>query len=140
MEGLGFLVAIAVTLLMIGAGFAVGLLVLVSLAVLVSLGVVSSSLIVGFWKRRTLAGVQAFFVQCGLLAGAPTGAACAWAAWHIWPSIRGDAQVILAGAVGGAGGGLVIAWLASVAAAHLAKHVWPWLKGRVSTFSTSESK
>jgi hypothetical protein len=134
MEGFGFIIGIVIMLLMLGVGLAVGLLMLAALAALVSLGVVSSSVIVGFWKRRTLAGVQAFLVQCGVLAGAPTGAACAWAAWHVWPSIHGDAQVLLAGAIGGATGGLLIAWLASTAASHIAKNVWPWLCERVTCF------
>jgi hypothetical protein len=138
MDGLGIVVAVFM-LIIIGISFAVGLMACAALAVLVSLGVVSSSVIVGFWKRRTLAGVQAFYVQCGVLAGAPTGAACAWAAWQMWPSIHGDWQVMLAGAVGGAGGGLFIAWLASTAAAHIAKHVWPWLKGRVTLLQYDEA-
>jgi hypothetical protein len=139
MDGLGIIVALF-ALTIVGISFAVGLMACAALVVLVSLGVVSSSVIVGFWKRRTLAGVHAFFVQCGVLAGAPTGAVCAWVISRMWPSVQGDWHVLLAGSFGGAAGGLLIAWLASTAAAHIAKHAWPWLKGRVTLFRYDEAE
>ncbi|HEX2617898.1 MAG TPA: hypothetical protein VHL57_10170 [Flavobacteriales bacterium] len=128
-----------IALLIIGVGVAIGLIASLALAVLTSVGVVSISILVACWKRQMLAGLQVFFVQCGVLMGAPAGAMLAWGAWHLWPMINGEWRVLAAGAVGGAGGGLVIAWLASAAAEGLARHTWPWVRGRVTIFQPSEA-
>jgi hypothetical protein len=138
MEIVGFIGAVIV-LLFIGVGIAIGLAACAAVAALTSIGVISSSVLVGFWKGRTLAGVQAFSVQCGVLAGAPTGAVLAWAAWHLWPMLSGEWQVLAAGALGGAAGGLVMAWLASTAAAGVAKHTWPWLRAKVTVLHSGHS-
>jgi hypothetical protein len=126
------LIALFIALVLIGVGIAVGLVACAAGSVLVATGMVSSSILVGFWKRRTLAGVQAFFVQCGVLLGAPMGAVLAWGASHAWSMVSGDGRVLALGAVGGAAGGLVIAWLASAAATRFARQAWPWLRGRVT--------
>jgi hypothetical protein len=138
METSGIIGAL-VALLLIGVGVAIGLIACLALAALTSVGVVSTSVLVGCWKRQVLAGLQVLFVQCGVLMGAPVGAVLAWGAWHLWPMINGEWRVLAAGAVGGAGGGLVIAWLASAAAEGLARHTWPWLTGRVTIFQRCEA-
>jgi hypothetical protein len=128
------LIFAVIALLLVGTGIAIGLAVIAVFAMMAGLGVVSSSFVVGFWKRRTLAGVQAFFLQCGVLLGAPVGAVLAWVGCHVWPMISGEWQVLAAGAVGGAAGGLLVACLASAAAAGIAKHAWPWVRARVTVF------
>jgi hypothetical protein len=131
MEIVGCIGAV-IALLLIGIGIAVGMAACAVLAAFTSVGVISSSMLVGLWKGRTLAGVQAFFLQCGVLAGASAGAVLAWGAWHLWPMLSGEWQVLAAGALGGTAGGLVMAWLASAAAAGVVKHMWPWLRARVT--------
>jgi hypothetical protein len=138
METAGIISAL-VALLLTGVGVAIGLIACLALVALASVGVVSTSVLVGCWKRRVSAGLQVLFVQCGVLMGAPVGAVLAWGAWHLWPMINGEWRVLAAGAVGGAGGGLVIAWLASAAAEGLARHTWPWVTGRVTIFQPSEA-
>lgn len=138
MDIFGLIVAV-IALMLIGVGIALGLVACAAGGGLLATGVVSSSVIVGFWKRRTLAGVQMFFVQCGILAGAPVGAVLAWIAWHVWPMIDGEWHVLAAGAAGGAIAGLITAWMASVATNGIAKHAWPWLRQRVSVFQRSDA-
>jgi hypothetical protein len=139
MELIAHLVVALVMLLLIGVGIVLGLVVLATFAGITGVGVVSSSVIVGFWKRRTLAGVHAFFLQCGVLAGAPAGAVLTYLMWHLWPAMDGAGQVLAAGAVGGALGGLAIAGLASTAAKNISEHAWPWLKARVTVFQRLEA-
>lgn len=134
MELLG-LIAALIALVVIGVGVSLGLMACIAAAALAGAGVISTSVIIGFWKRRTLAGVQAFFCQCGVLLGAPAGALMTWGAWHVWPMVSGDWRVLTLGAVGGAAGALIVAWLASAAAARFTMHAWPWLRGRVTFFT-----
>jgi hypothetical protein len=126
------LIGALIVLVLIGIGIAVGMVACVALWALVSVGMFSSSVLIGFWKRRVLAGVQIFFIECGVLLGASSGAVLAWGASRVWPMVSGEWRVLFVGAVGGAGGGLVIAWLASAAAAAFARHSWPWLRGKVT--------
>ena len=94
---------------LIGVGIAIGLVACGLAAMLVGLGVISSSFVVGLWSGRAAAGMRVFLVQCGLLVGIPAGAVCAsllqWAlaaTETIWPTL-------IAGALGGAVAGLVLA-------------------------------
>jgi hypothetical protein len=131
METSGYIGAL-LALVVIGIGVAIGLVTCLAVSLLASVGMLSTSVLVGVWTRRTLAGFQALFVQCGIALGAPAGAALAWGVSHVWPMFGADGRVLIAGAMGGAGGGLVIAWLASAAAAGVTRYAWPWLRGRVT--------
>ena len=74
------LIAVFVALVLIGVGLAIGLVACTLGGILVGLGVVSSSFIIGFRSGRSSAGIRAFLLQCGILAGIPAGAVCAWLA------------------------------------------------------------
>lgn len=100
---------LGVALVLIGVGIALGLAAIAATAGLVSLGVLSSSVLIGLRAGRTESGIRALFIQCGVLAGIPAGAICAWALKHFSAQI-GDGWVIPAyGALGGAVAGLCLA-------------------------------
>ncbi len=106
------LVFLVVALVLIGVGFAVGLVACVLGACLLSLGVLSSSVFVGVRSRRPALALRAFLLQCGVLAGLPAGAVGAWLAWSVLASVDSSAWAVLGGgALGGAAGGLAIALL-----------------------------
>lgn len=105
------LVFLAVALVLVGVGIAVGLVACATAAVLLGLGVVSSSVFVGIRSGRPSSGLRLFLLQCGVLAGVPTGAVCAWLAHSFLETYGGILPVLIAGAFGGAFAGVIIALL-----------------------------
>lgn len=138
MELIGLIVNLLVMLLF-GLGLAIGLVACAAGSVLAGAGVLSCSVLIGFWRKRTLAGVQAFFVQCGILAGAPVGALCAWAATQVWPEFHAQWSLLAAGAAGGAIAGLGVALLASLASSCVVNRILPWLTAKVTIFHRATS-
>jgi len=116
------LVFLGVALILIGAGFAIGLVACCFAAILVGVGVLSSSVLIGLLSRRPSAGVRAFLLQCGILAGAPAGAVCAWLAYSIFKSYGSSWVILLYGALGGAVVGIIIALLLDFISRRL--HKW----------------
>lgn len=109
-----------VMLLLLGVGVGVGLFACLIAAALTGLGVVSSSVAVGLYTRRPAAAVRLFLLQCGVLAGLPAGAVCAWLGQQLysaWSELKQTAmvgvewKVPLFGALGGALAGAVLALL-----------------------------
>ena len=115
-------VFLVVALVLIGVGFAVGLVGCVLAAVLLGLGVLSSSFFIGLRTRRPSAGLRAFLLQCGLLAGLPAGAVCAWLAQSFFAAYGEGWPVLVYGAAGGAIAGLLIAVLLDFITVRL--HLW----------------
>lgn len=105
------IVFLIVALILIGIGVAVGLVACALAAGLLGLGVVSSSFIIGLRARRPEAGIRAFLLQCGILAGVPAGAVCAWLAQAFFAAYGSGWPVFIYGALGGAVAGLVVALL-----------------------------
>jgi len=116
------LVFLIVALLIIGAGFAMGLVACLVAAVLIGLGVISSSFVAGLLSRRVVVGFRVFLIQCGVLAGIPAGAACAWLAQYFFAAYGSGWPVLIYGALGGAFAGLLIA----VAVAFIADRLQKW--------------
>jgi hypothetical protein len=103
------LVFAVVALLLIGVGFAIGLVGIVLTTILVGLGVVSSSVALGWRTGKASVGLRAFFIQCGVVAGLPAGAVCAYLAHSFFKAYGEGWQVIVYGAVAGAFAGALIA-------------------------------
>ena len=115
------LVFIFVALFLIGVGIVCGVLACGIAVALVGIGIVSSSVIVGFLSRPR-AGVRAFLLQCGLVAGVPAGIVCAWLAHYLFSAAAPALLISFYGAFGGAVAGLVIALLVEFASGQL--HRW----------------
>jgi hypothetical protein len=98
-----------VAMVLVGVGIAIGLVGCLATAVLLALGVISSSFFVGWRAGRPSAGIRAFLLQCGILAGIPAGAVCAWLAHNFVAAYGNDMPILLYGALGGAVAGAVIA-------------------------------
>ena len=122
------LLAFAIMLVLIGVGFVLGAVAVALTVVLVAAGVVSSSVMIGVWRGKAQAGLRAFLLQCGILAGIPAGMLCAWAATSIWEQISGTLVIVLAaGGLAGALGGGVLALMFDF----LAARVHGWLAARL---------
>ncbi|MGB8168999.1 MAG: hypothetical protein WCF18_15990 [Chthoniobacteraceae bacterium] len=126
------LVFFVVALVLIGVGVAVGLVGCVLAVMLLGLGVISSSAFIGLRSGRPGLGFRVFLLQCGLLAGIPAGAVCAWLAQSFFAAYGAGWPVLLYGALGGAFSGVLVALVIDFTARHL--HVWASLR-----FHTSRS-
>lgn len=105
------LILAVVILILVGVGVALGLVACAVTAALIGLGVVSSSVVVGMRSGRPADGVRVFLLQCGILAGVPAGAFCAWLASTLMTDLEGavDWQVLVCGGLGGALAGILLA-------------------------------
>lgn len=121
------LVFLIVALVLIGIGVAVGLVGCLLTALLVGLGVVSSSFFIGLRTGRAAAGIRAFLLQCGILAGLPAGAVCAWLAQAFFAEYGAGWPVLVYGALGGAFAGLLVALLLDFVSRRL--HRWATSRG-----------
>jgi hypothetical protein len=116
------LVFLVVSLVLIGVGVAVGLVASVLAMALVGIGVLSASFVVGIRTGRAASGIRAFLLQCGVLAGIPAGAVCAWLAQAFFAAYGTGWLVLVYGALGGAVAGVVVAFLLDFVSRRL--HVW----------------
>ena len=122
------LLVLAIMLVFIGIGLVLGAVAVALTFALVAAGVVSSSVMVGVWRGKAQAGLRAFLLQCGILAGIPAGMLCAWVATTVWEQISGTLVVVLAaGGLAGALGGAVVALMFDF----LAARVHGWLAARL---------
>ncbi len=108
MEPFG-LVFLVIALILVGIGIAIGLVACGLAALLVGLGVVSSSFVIGLSTRRPAAGFRAFLLQCGILAGIPAGAVCAWLGKAFFTAVASELPILACGALGGAVAGIIVA-------------------------------
>lgn len=113
--GMIVLVLIFLSLLAIGAGAVLAVLVCGLVAGLVATGMVSASVVVGFVKRSPSAALRALVLQAGVGGGVVAGLVLAaiiahWNGmpWHNWTAL-------LTGLLVGGGGGLGVAWLCNTA-------------------------
>jgi hypothetical protein len=116
-----------VALMLIGVGFAIGLVGIILTAVLTTLGVVSSSVALGWRSGRPSVGIRAFLIQCGVLAGLPAGAVCAYLAHSFFKAYGEGWPIIVYGAVAGAVAGILIA----VSFDYISRGVQSWVAGRL---------
>jgi hypothetical protein len=121
------LVFFVVALVLIGVGLAVGLVGCALAAVLLGLGVVSSSAFIGLRTGRPALGIRVFLLQCGLVAGIPAGAVCAWLAQSFFEAYGAGWPVLVYGALGGAVGGVLVALLVDV----ISRQVHGWASARI---------
>ena len=103
------LVFLVVALVLVGIGIAVGLVACGVASVLLGLGVISSSFVIGLRSGRPAIGVRVFLLQCGILAGIPAGAVCAWLAQSVFTAYGSGWPVLVYGALGGAFAGILVA-------------------------------
>lgn len=123
------LIAFVVVLILIGIGIAIGLVACALLAALIGLGVISSSFIVGLRSGRPADGIRVFLLQCGMIAGIPAGAVCAWLAATLSRELEGtiDWPVIVFGGLGGALAGIVVALCLD----HISRRLHRWALDRL---------
>ncbi len=103
------LIFFTVMLLLVGAGIAIGLVVCLITAALLGLGVLSSSLFLGLRSGHFSVGFRALLLQCGLLAGIPSGMFCVWLVQTFMEAYGNGWPVLFYGALGGMAGGVIVA-------------------------------
>lgn len=116
------LIFVIVALVLIGVGIAAGLVAFGLAAALTGLGIVSTSVVAGFLAGRTQTGVRVFLIQCGVLAGIPAGALCAWILDKVSDHVDESWFVPVYGGIGGAVAGLLIALMMDFILRRV--HVW----------------
>ena len=82
---------------------------------LVGIGILSASVVVGFVKRRPAAAIRALLFQGAALAGIPCGIATVWVARQLAHVHLEIAQWVVVGALSGAAGGLLVAFVLNFA-------------------------
>ncbi len=100
-----FLVAF---LLIIGAGFAFGMVAMLLAVALVALGILSSSVLVGTLRRSVSAGVVTLLTLTLAAVGAPAGIAAVWIAKSFLQTEHLSVGSVILGALGGVTAGLCI--------------------------------
>ena len=103
------LIFFCVACVLIGVGIVLAFVGCALAAALIGLGVISSSVFVGMRSGRAEAAIRAFLVQVGILAGIPAGAVCAWLIQSFFRAYGEGWEVLVYGALAGAGAGLLIA-------------------------------
>jgi hypothetical protein len=121
------LVFAVVALMLIGLGFALGLVGIVLTGILTALGVVSSSVALGWRSGRPSVGIRAFFIQVGILAGLPAGAVCAYLAHSFFKAYGEGWPVIVYGAIAGGVAGMIIA----LSFDYVSRGIQGWVAGRL---------
>ncbi len=128
-RGVGFvlLIVLFVALVLVGVGFAIGLVACFLAALLVGLGIVSSSFVIGLRSGRSTDGIRAFFLQCGIIAGIPAGAVCAWLAQSGFVGYASGWTIFLWGSLGGIFAGILVALMLDL----LSRRLHRWALGRI---------
>ena len=122
------LLALVVVPVLVGVGIVLGAEAVVLTFALVAAGVVSSSVMIGVWRGQAQAGLRAFLLQLGVLAGIPAGMLCAWIGTVLWQEIDSALVVTLvAGGLAGALGGVVVALMFDFVAGRVQR----WLGARL---------
>jgi len=94
-----------------GLGLAAGIIVFALAGALVTFGIMSSSVAVGFLRRRPTSGFRALFVQLGAVAGIPCGIGATWLVSWLAHSHWSTALRLLVGSVCGLACGVAVALL-----------------------------
>jgi hypothetical protein len=95
-------------LLIIGAGFAVGLASLLLAGMLAAIGIISSSFAIAVLNRSATAGFKSLMILSLAVAGAPAGVAAVWLVTTAFQLPAPSFRPILLGATGGVAAGILI--------------------------------
>jgi hypothetical protein len=102
-------VLIVVCLVLVGVGIALGVAAVAVAAVLLAVGALSTSVLVGFMRKRPGAAARALFLQLGALGGAAAGAVLALAVRWLAEMDVHWGWALAAGGLGGLAAGLAVA-------------------------------
>jgi hypothetical protein len=105
------LFAIMVIFILIGLGVVIGAVIVASLAAVAALGIVSSSALLGLYRRRFVSGLRAFHYQICAAAALPGGVGALWLGAHLFNISLRHREIIAIGAIAGICGGLVLAFV-----------------------------
>ena len=111
--GIPGLIFLVVALLLIGVGFALGLVAVALCAAMAGLGVISSSVAFGIFRRSPSDALLAMIYQFAVLGGIPGGMVVAWVVSEWLRSASSLLPTLLMGAFAGALSGYLLAWILS---------------------------
>lgn len=106
-----FAIVVGILLLMIGIGFAIGLLVAGATAAMITFGIITSSTVVGFLTKKPTVAAKALILQVSAIGGALMGSGLAFGMDLLLHFKATPPVVLSAGAVAGLIGGTSIALL-----------------------------
>lgn len=109
--GLGIfaLFAIVAILILVGVGIVFAILAIVAVALVAALGTVSSSALLGFYRRRFSTGLRAFHYQICAIAAIPAGIGILWLGSTVFDVQLSFSRILGIGAISGISGGLLVA-------------------------------
>jgi hypothetical protein len=118
-----------VVVVVIVVGVVLGLALLALIMLLVAVGIISSSVLIGFLRRRPGSAITALFVQVGAVAGMPFGVAGFWIVKSLMDLQLSSYLVVLGGAICGLVSGVIVGLLFSL----VCKRVYRWSADRLRT-------
>ena len=124
------LIGVAAILVLTGIGIAIGGIAAGITALFIGVGIVSSSVVVGYLRRRPSAAIRALLFQGAALTGIPCGIAAFWIGRqlaHVHLSIAGW---VVWGALSGALSGLLVAFVLNFAWGKLYLQLTDKVRGR----------
>ena len=83
----------------------------------------------GIRSGRPADGIRVFLLQCGVIAGVPAGAVCAWLGSSLAAELQGvvDWRVLVVGGLAGAVAGVLIA----LALDHMSRRLQSWAANKL---------
>jgi hypothetical protein len=124
---LACIVFFLVVLVLVGAGFALGMVACILGLLLLGMGAVSSSFLIGLCSRSSTDGIRALVLQCCVLAGIPAGATCAFLGQAFLSQTPVGWDTLICGASGGALAGLIVALMLD----QLSRRLHRWALDRI---------
>ncbi len=104
-------IAMCVVLFLVGVGIVAAAVAVASAAVLIALGIVSSSAVIGIFRRRFSSGFRALHYQLFAVAALPAGIGACWLITHFGNASLGLGGILGIGSVAGLCGGLLLAFV-----------------------------
>lgn len=104
-------ILMCVMLFLVGAGMVAAAIAVASAAVLIALGIVSSSALIGIFRRRFSSGFRALHYQIFAVAALPGGIGACWLIAHLGNASLGLVGILAIGSIAGICGGLLLAFV-----------------------------
>ena len=110
MLGAFTLVAIVIMLVLVGVGIVMAVILAISAAFLTALGIISSSALIGIFRRRFSSGLRAFHYQLCAAIALPWGIGILWLGSALFHTDLTNRQILVIGSISGLCAGLLLAF------------------------------
>lgn len=123
------MIALAIFVILIGAGIVIAMIVAICMTILAALGILSTAALTGILRRKFSSGLRALHYQVCAAIALPAGIALFWAGARLFGSETPIATILIIGGAAGICAGLAVAFIldhiAGMAYRHLRKPSMP---------------